>query len=565
MGGDFLSGKENVSSGVGRRGVLKFAVTAIVAGVVAGVGGYFSGVAAAPPAKTVTETMTETLAAETITVTAPAKTVTETMTITLTPTVAWWEKYMPRADRLLPEWVLKMGGYPKGYLAKYDWARALPWDDIIREMEGKTCNMIVEGVDVGPIEMYEPLFKELTKSKTVLTAIPTAVYHEKLMAEMTSPVSKIDVADLFFEWTGAYLPYLIDISPFIEKYNIDLGSIHPLWRRLMLRGERVIGLVKDADSKLFYSRLNLLEKAGWSKPPTTWEEVIAACEDLKPIGDKEGWYPIVVQYPAKGWFCHFMFLTMAFQWEDFTCVELGTWKPKYATEGAVKALETVKTLLEYAPPGNIDFGYEEYRTMWLAGKAAMTAGFQCFGQAWDPKLSKISPVTTDNIIICSPFPKGTTLRIPGNWATTVMGIPKAARSPELAFLWSVFIGSQESSMIMGVARTGTECGHTEMLKNPVVQKMMPPYKVIWETAHTAWTEPWAFIPEVFEIETAVGTELYKYISGAVEDPWKVLKSADEKATEILEKRGYFKPGAPEPPILSLEEWCRVNKVSLPRP
>jgi branched-chain amino acid transport system substrate-binding protein len=78
--------EEKISSSVGRRGVLKFAVTAIVAGVVAGVGGYFSGVAAVPPPKTITETVTETAAAATVTVTAPAKTITETTTVTVTPT-----------------------------------------------------------------------------------------------------------------------------------------------------------------------------------------------------------------------------------------------------------------------------------------------------------------------------------------------------------------------------------------------------------------------------------------------------------------------------------------------
>jgi branched-chain amino acid transport system substrate-binding protein len=82
---DALSGEK--SSGAGRRGFLKFAVTAIVAGVVAGVGGYFSGVAAAPPPKTITEKVTTTLAAETVTKTVAPPPITITKTVTVTPTV----------------------------------------------------------------------------------------------------------------------------------------------------------------------------------------------------------------------------------------------------------------------------------------------------------------------------------------------------------------------------------------------------------------------------------------------------------------------------------------------
>lgn len=78
---------EEKSSGAGRRGFLKFAVTAIVAGVVAGVGGYFSGVAAAPPPKTITEKVTTTLAAETVTKTVAPPPITVTKTVTVTPAV----------------------------------------------------------------------------------------------------------------------------------------------------------------------------------------------------------------------------------------------------------------------------------------------------------------------------------------------------------------------------------------------------------------------------------------------------------------------------------------------
>jgi len=115
-----VSGSEVSSSSVGRRGFLKIAVSAIVAGVVAGVGGYFAGSATVPPPKTVTETVTKTVAT-TITQT---KTVTVTSTPKPTKPTKPTRKILIAAGRTPDPWYPFAAALAKFINKKSDWLRA---------------------------------------------------------------------------------------------------------------------------------------------------------------------------------------------------------------------------------------------------------------------------------------------------------------------------------------------------------------------------------------------------------------------------------------------------------
>lgn len=536
----------------------------IVGGVIGGlvVGGAIGYLAKAPGV--VEKTVTKTLPGTTVT-----KTVTATPTTTATATPSEWMKYFPTVDALCPEWVKKAAGYPKGFLIEHDWARSLPWDEIKAKFKGEKCTQAVEAVDVRPTLMFKPGFVGLTGTDVDVISIPSAVLHEKLMAELVAGTGRYDLIDMFGCWSASYDPYVIDIRPLCEKYDINIDSFHPCFRMMMERaGGKIIGLVKDADIVLLHVRMNLLEKVGWDHPPRTFEELEAFCEDAMPTAKKEGWYPWV-EYPglAKGFWTTWVWETYALQFKDFTILKPGTWEPDFVTPGSIEALKIMKRLLKYCPPGNIDLMYDDTRELWLAGKTAMCQGHQCTGQqCYDPEMSKISPYATDNVIEHFPVVIGDVLRAPFNWTTTFMGIPKASKHQELAFLWSAFISSQEASMIMAASATGTECGHTEAIKNPIMWKMDRCYKAEWECLHTAYTTPWDFIPEGFEIEEAIGEYLYGYLAGEIKDAETALKKAEERAREILRKGGYLEGKPPvEPPILSVEEWCKEHKVPLPKP
>lgn len=535
---------------VGRRSFLKVAGATAGGLIVGGVAGYLLN-----PGEKIWTTVTQTT------------TKTVTGTVTASPTAVPWEQYFPRADRILAPWELKWTGLDAEYITTVDWVRSIDWGKVKSKWSGKTVSMACEGVDISAPQTFLPSFQGLTGATLQLFGIPTEEFHEKLMAEFTAGTGRYDTAELFGAWAQAYFPYMVDIRPFAEQYNIDLKDIHPVFRMMNTgpNGE-LLGLVEDADLHSFICRRNLLDKAGL-KVPTTWDEVLAACEVLKPIGEKEGWYPWTTYYSAKGFLTFWYWGTIAIQFKDVTLTRLDSWEPNFIgdNEGGVRALEIHKKLLSYSPPGSINNTYELGREQWLAGLGAMATSHQCWPrQSYDPELSKISPLNTDNIIEIHPYPKGDTLREPENITTTYLGVLKTSKLQELAFLWSVVMCSQESSALMGMHGTGVESGFVSVISNPKVWKGQPAYKNIWETAWTAATEPFVFIPEAYAIEEAAGAEIYRYLDGSEPSAKKALQNAEAAVRDILDKAGYLQAGK-KPPPWTVEDWCKAHNEVNPKP
>ncbi len=536
---------------VGRRSFLKVAGATAGGLIVGGVAGYLLN-----PGEKVWTTVTETT----------TKTVTGTATVS--PTAVPWEQYFPRADRIMKDWELKWTGWdPTEYITTTDWVRSIDWGKVKSKYAGQTVTMACEGVDISAPQTFQPGFQGISGASLQLFGIPPETLHEKLMAEFTAGTGRYDTAELFGAWAQAYFPYMIDIRPFAQTYGVDLKDIHPAFRMMNTgpNGE-LLGVVEDADLHSFICRKNLLDKAGL-KIPTTWDEVLEACEVLKPIGAKEGWYPWITYYSAKGFLTFWYWGTIAVQFRDVTYTRLDSWEPNFVgdEEGGVRALEIHKKLLEYSPPGSINNTYELGREQWLAGLGAMATSHQCWPrQSYDPELSKISPLNTDNIIEIRPYPKGTTNHAPENITTTYLGIPKTSKQQELAFLWSVYMNSQESSALMGCHGTGVESGFVSVISNPKVWKGQPAYKNIWETAWTAATETFVYIPEAYAIEEAAGAEIYRYLDGSEPSAKKALQNAEAEVRKILDKAGYLKTGI-KPPPWTVEDWCKEHNEVNPKP
>ena len=551
----------------------KIAVTAVVAGAVAGVGGYFAGSAAAPAKvstkiSTVTKTVTAGAVTKTVTTGVPT-TITKTVTATVSPTAPRptikpeWEPYIPRADRFLPDWVMKWAKIPAGkYVVPYDPMRYVDWDAIKSEWKGTTIHSAVEGVDISAPETYKSAFEHLTGTKLELLGIPTEVYHEKLMAEFTAPTGRYDVCELFVDWGAAYRPYIIDMRPFAKKYGIDINVYHPAFRMLAVSDGKLLGLPEDADMHVLHYRIDRLEAyLGTSCPPKTYLEVLEYCDKMYEKAKADGVYPWCVLCGKDFWAMWYLYqIALMYGGELF---KPGGWEPAINTEPWEVALKIYKKLLEYSPPGAEHFYYGDAREAWLGGKIVMFHLWQCVGrQAYDPELSAISPLKDPkNKLGHAPMPAGTHFRPGFLWTTTVLGVPKSSKIPELGFLWAAFMTSGEASFILGAKGTGVESGFTYVLNNPLVWRAQPSYRPEWLQLHHAWTN--ICIPETYDIEVAVGEAVYPYLIGKEASAKSALDKANDRVKKILEDAGYFKPGVPPPPVLSVAAWCEENNVELP--
>jgi multiple sugar transport system substrate-binding protein len=422
-------------------------------------------------------------------------------------------------------------------------------------------------------EFYKPTFEKLTGAKINVVAIPTELLHEKIMADLVSGKGEYDIMAAYFGWGKAYTPYLYDLRELFEEFGFDIRAYHPfcLMPNILGLDGKLYGFVSDADIWCFTARMNILRKVGIDKLPQTWEEVLAACEALMPLKEKEGIYPFVAVYNAMGFPCAMSFFDIALQWEDFKILKGdGSWEPDFlgSSGGGREALMVYKKLIEFSPPGALSYIYADARDdIWLPGKAAMTVGWTCLPHlAHYPDISKISPYFTDNIIAVGRVPKGTTQRSPGIWPCTAAAINKASRNPELAFLYTVFMLSQESMTVLALGSPSeNHVGFKEVLADKRTWRLSPGWEITWKYGWSAAMSPFCFLPESYEIAEAVGTEIHRYLRGEITDPDEALKNAEKAARTILERGGYLGPRAPEVPPLTLDEWCKKVGLENPKP
>lgn len=554
---------EKEKGNINRRNYLKY-TGALVAGAAIGAVATYGLI---PSPSTVPVTVTETV----------TQTQVQTATAVVPTTVgpAWWDQYMPRLDRdVMPKdpWIMDyMGVKPGEYLYKDDWARKMDWDTISKQFRGKTLNVTWEGSAVDVPAHHAPHFEALTGAKVNIIPIPYTLLHEKIMADLVSGTGAYDIMAFYVGWGQSYLPYLTDLKPYAEKYGVDFNQYHPMYRyNLTGPNGEVLGLVTDADVWALTYRWNLLKKAGitsYKGSLDTWENLLATLEKLKPLGDKEGWSPIDMLYNAKGFPAYLSWNEIAFQWEDYTVLKPNTWEPDFIgpSGGGIEALKTYKKLIDFSPKGAVNFSYDDGIELWLSGKAAMVPEWTCASNLpFYPEISKISPLNTDNEILSWRIPKGTTQRTCGAWVTTAGGVSKACKEPELAFLFTMFMASQEAAAMGMLIGTENWIGFKEALADPRIWKVAPGAVVPNFWGWAAMTTPLTFIPEHYEIGEAIGAALHPYLEGTETDAEATLRKAEKAARDILDRGGYLTHDYDAPPPV-LEDWCKRFGVENPKP
>ena len=130
--------------------------------------------------------------------------------------------------------------------------------------------------------------------------IPWTAAHEKLLTAYVGHVSP-DVAQLGNTWVpeyvalGALVPLdsLIKRTPAIRPNDYFDG----IWATNVL-GDTVFGIPWYVDTRVLFYRKDLLLQAGFSSPPTTWTQWMAAVRAIK-AHDAPGQYPIYL--PTNEW------------------------------------------------------------------------------------------------------------------------------------------------------------------------------------------------------------------------------------------------------------------------
>jgi trehalose/maltose transport system substrate-binding protein len=123
-------------------------------------------------------------------------------------------------------------------------------------------------------------FKKDTGINVNLVPHPAAsdAAYSQLARNFSTKSSSIDVMMLDVVWPGAFAPYLVDLKP-------KLGKAAKLHAQGIIQndtiGGKLIAMPWFGDFGILYYRTDLLKKYGYSKPPTTWNQLFAMAKKIQ--------------------------------------------------------------------------------------------------------------------------------------------------------------------------------------------------------------------------------------------------------------------------------------------
>ncbi len=191
--------------------------------------------------------------------------------------------------------------------------------------------------------------------------------HDKITTAMASTPPAYDVFLVDDIWYAEFADkgYVLDATSRITKEMRD-GIFEAAWEIPTVNG-KVFGMPWLLDQKYFFYNEKILQDAGITNPPTTWEELIEQAKTIKDKGLVE--YPIVWswgQYEAA--ICDWV--TLLFGNGGAMADDQGN--PVFNNEAGVKTLEwMVKTIDDgITNPASISYVEEDVRNVFSQGKAA---------------------------------------------------------------------------------------------------------------------------------------------------------------------------------------------------
>lgn len=136
-------------------------------------------------------------------------------------------------------------------------------------------------------EVVKELVRDFEKEHPGITVrvqqIPWSAAHEKLLTAHVGDVTP-DVAQIGNTWVPEFvaLHALEPLSPHVAESKTVAAKAYfdGIWETNVLT-DTVWGIPWYVDTRLMYYRKDLLEKAGWKHPPTTWADWRSALEKIR--------------------------------------------------------------------------------------------------------------------------------------------------------------------------------------------------------------------------------------------------------------------------------------------
>lgn len=179
---------------------------------------------------------------------------------------------------------------------------ALPWlggPPTPAAAAGEAINYTAWSAAVDQVQSHIHAFQKATGITVNYANFPGAQFRATLVTKFTSnePLDLIWMNDAWtpeFAEAGWIAP--IDDVPQLMKYNADVRKY--CLDAMRYKG-RQYGLVYYTDHMSFMYNKDMLDKAGFDKPPASWDEVVQQSLKLKQMGLAE--FPLMLALTADAW------------------------------------------------------------------------------------------------------------------------------------------------------------------------------------------------------------------------------------------------------------------------
>ncbi len=196
--------------------------------------------------------------------------------------------------------------------------------------------------------------------------------HDKIVTGMAAKPPAYDAVMVDVIWPDEFIKagYLLDVTNRVTP-EMKSGMFPAAWNGVTRNG-KVYGMPWLMDVKYFMYNKDMLQKAGISAPPTTWEELVDQAKTLKEKGISE--FPIIWSWNQKeGVVC------------DFTALLFGNGgafldangKPAFNNDKGVQVLTWMKQTIDdgLTNPNSVAADEAAVEADFLAGKSAFAANW----------------------------------------------------------------------------------------------------------------------------------------------------------------------------------------------
>ncbi|HVM73175.1 MAG TPA: extracellular solute-binding protein [Anaerolineales bacterium] len=196
--------------------------------------------------------------------------------------------------------------------------------------------------------------------------------HDKIVTGMAAKPPAYDAAMIDVIWPDEFIKagYLLDVT---NRVTADMkANMFPASWNGVTRNGKIYGMPWLMDVKYFMYNKDMLQKAGISAPPTTWEELVDQAKIIKQKGLAE--YPVIWSWNQKeGVVC------------DFTALLFGnggafldaSGKPVFNNDKGVQVLTWMKQTLDdgLSNPSSVSSDENAVEADFLAGKSAFAVNW----------------------------------------------------------------------------------------------------------------------------------------------------------------------------------------------